>query len=115
MPVLVTSIGFWRKVSLGQIGFNGGDQLAYMRETVVSNGILSQIAEEAFDEVEPRAARGSEVHMKTRVCGQPSPNALVSVRAVVVGDQVWWCRQKASPYLRPLRRKTAPSPLRRND
>jgi hypothetical protein len=88
MPILVPAVGFRGEVSLGKIRFDGVDQFAHMTETSIANGILSQIAEEPFNEVEPRTACGGEVHVEPWVFCQPFPNAVMLVRAVVIGDQV---------------------------
>jgi hypothetical protein len=50
--------------------------------------LLSQMAEEAFDHVEPRGAGRGEMKMKSRMPSNPAQNDGVLVGAVVVGDQM---------------------------
>jgi len=57
-------------------------------EDAPSEPLLSEIAEETLDHVEPRTAGRGEVHVKARMAGQPLLHFGVLVRGVVIGDQV---------------------------
>jgi len=50
--------------------------------------ILSQVAEESFDHVEPTAAGGREMEMKALVACRPAQNRRVFVGGIVVDDKV---------------------------
>jgi len=46
------------------------------------------VANDAFDQLEPRSTDLGEVHVHTRVARQPPLNRGVFVRGVIVGDQM---------------------------
>ncbi len=82
--------------------------------------LAGQLAEPAFDHVDPRGARRREVHMKAEALGQPSTNRRALVGAVVVENQVGIeLRGNAAvdlielfrELLRPMPRFTAPDDL----
>ena len=57
-------------------------------EDAASDRFVGQLAEPAFDEVEPGARGRDEVEVETRVLLQPGVDVVVFVGAVVVDDQV---------------------------
>ncbi len=67
---------------------DGIDQLGYASEGVALQALLVEVAEEALDDVEPRAACGNEVDVETRMPLQPALDFLVFVRGVAVHDEV---------------------------
>src|ERR1035437_8040551 len=60
------------------------NQFLDISEDAAAEPLLGEIAEEALDHVEPRAARRSEVHVKTRMAHQPLLYFRMLVRCVVV-------------------------------
>ena len=56
-----------------------GDELRDTAEGVAPNPLLGEVAEEALDLIEPRAARGHEVDVKAWVLIEPLANLLVLV------------------------------------
>src|SRR5437762_3042719 len=57
-------------------------------EHATSKSVDGEIAKEAFDHVEPRAAGGSEVDMKARMAIKPAADRRMFVRGVVVRNDV---------------------------
>src|SRR3990172_46532 len=74
------------------VGFDefldGRDQLRNTREAAAANALVGQLAEPAFDQVEPRSRGRREVQLKASMLGQPALHLRMVVRAVVVQDQV---------------------------
>ncbi len=64
------------------------DQLADALEDATTNSSIGDVAEPAFDNVQPRTARRSEVYMKAFVSLEPRLHFRMLVRCVVVHDQV---------------------------
>src|SRR5687767_6067741 len=64
------------------------DESTQALERAASEHLVRQFAEPSFDEVQPRAARGDEVHVEAGMFTEPGLDARVFVRAVVVGDEV---------------------------
>ena len=75
-------------VSLSKITLDLLDQLPNAAKTPFSHYIASQVGKESLDQVQPRARRGCEVHVKSRVLFQPRLDLGVLVGAVVIRDQV---------------------------
>ncbi len=67
---------------------NRQDQFLDVVKYAPAEALPGEIAEEALDHVEPRTAGWSEVHVETRMAGQPLLYLRVLVRGVVVGDQM---------------------------
>lgn len=72
----------------GGIVFNGGDQLFDAAEHAAADAFVSDLAEPAFDEVQPRTARGREMKMETLVPFEPRRDLRMFVRRVSVDDHM---------------------------
>src|SRR3990172_9031876 len=68
---------------------DGGDQLRHTAEGSTTNAFVSQFAEPALDQVEPRRGGGCEVEMEARMLGEPALHLGMVVGAVVVEDHVY--------------------------
>ena len=67
---------------------DGNDELLQVPENSAPDSAFCQIAEEAFDHVQPRGRSWREVHMEAFVSFQPALDALMFVGTVVVADDV---------------------------
>ena len=67
---------------------DGFDKGIDILEHTAANALLSDLSEPALYHVQPGCRGGSEVHVETRVLGQPCGHFRVSMRTVVVDDQV---------------------------
>ncbi len=76
------------EIPLGKVSPDGVNQLVGAPKTSGKNHVLAQIAEEPFDQVQPRSAGRREVEMKAGMCGQPSHDLGVLVSGVIVQNQV---------------------------
>src|SRR5437016_2927187 len=84
-------------------------------EDSVADAVLREVAEPAFDDVQPRTAGGGEVQVEPRVSFQPRQYLGVFVSRVVIQDQVQvkfrWCLavdllQEFQPLLMSMSRET---------
>jgi len=75
-------------VVLVNISANGHDQLLDIAEAASSQAVFSEIAEEAFDHVQPRTAGRCEVKVKPRMARQPPLHLRMFVRRVTIDNQV---------------------------
>ena len=76
------------RIVVGQEIVDGRDQFLHAAKDATPKALLRQLAEPAFDQVEPRGARGREMQLEARVGGQPLANRFVLVGSVVVQDYV---------------------------
>ena len=67
---------------------DGGDELFEVLEDAAPELVLGQVAEEAFDHVEPTGRGRREANVETFVGFQPSFDSGMFVGRVVVADQV---------------------------
>jgi len=67
---------------------DGHDELFEIVEDTAPNLLGSQVAEEAFNHVEPRCGGRRETHMEALVLFQPALHVLMFVRSIVVADKV---------------------------
>jgi hypothetical protein len=67
---------------------DGHDELFEVFEDAAAQLILGQVAEEAFDHIEPTGRRWGEVDMEALVAVQPADDLLVFMGGIVVADQV---------------------------
>jgi len=78
-----------------QVAFDSGYEFPDVGETALPNGVLRQVTEETFNQVEPRASCGREMHVAAGMLRQPSAHTLMFVGAVVIRYQVqgetWGC------------------------
>src|ERR1700690_1908028 len=93
------------------VSTDGQDEFFQIAKNAAPQPVLREIAEEALHHVQPRRAGGGEVHMKTRVPGQPALYLGVFMGSVVVADQVQVemgghalveLAQKLEPFLVPM-------------
>ena len=71
-------------------------QLLHAAEDSVANSIAGNVAEPAFDNVQPRTAGRGKVHVESLVTLQPVLNFGVLVRGMVIDDQMASSLQIAS-------------------
>jgi len=64
------------------------DQVLHAGKHTAAQSLVSDVAEEALDHVQPRRRSGREVHVESPVLVQPLLHHGVLVRGVVVADQV---------------------------
>ncbi len=64
------------------------DQCLHVSEHAALEALLIEVAEESFDDVEPRAAGGYEVHVEAGMPLEPALDSLVFVGGVVVDDEM---------------------------
>ena len=57
-------------------------------EAATADGLAGDPGEPALDQLKPRGARWGEVHMETRMRGQPLLDRRMLVGAIVVADQM---------------------------
>ena len=67
---------------------DGALQIAHAVEGAAAHGLLAEFGEPAFDQMEPARTGGNEVQHKARMPLEPALDALVTVGAIVVEDQV---------------------------
>ncbi len=72
----------------GEAVFDRRDEVRDASEGGPTELADGQIAEEAFDPVQPRRRCGCEVHMETRMGCEPLPHFRVLVSRVIVADQM---------------------------
>jgi len=73
---------------VSDVRIDGGRQLRHAGEHPAAQPLGGEVAEEALDPVQPRRRGGCEVHVETRMLGQPLLHDGMFVRGVVVGDQM---------------------------
>ncbi len=73
---------------LGDVGFDGTDQFRDAGKYAAAQTLGGEVAEEAFDHIQPRGRGGGEMHVETRVFLQPFLDLGVLVGGVVVADQM---------------------------
>jgi len=73
---------------IGQVFLNGGDQVRHASETSSAETLLRKFAKPAFNQIQPRTGRWSEVHMKTRMPLEPGFNAGMFMCAIIIHDQM---------------------------
>src|SRR6185312_15148800 len=73
---------------LFDVGFNGGDQLRYAGKYTPTQTLARQVAEEAFDHIQPRCRGGSEMDVETWMFLQPLLHGGMLVGGIVVTDQM---------------------------
>ena len=61
-------------------------QVWHAPEDATFEALLIEVAEEALDDVEPRATRWAEMRMESRISLEPTLDLFVLVRGVVVDD-----------------------------
>ena len=76
--------GFWRFVCLLDEVLDGGHQLDEGFEDAALQPLAGKLGEVAFDGVEPRAGRRSEVEHEALMPGEPGNDSRVLVGCVVV-------------------------------
>lgn len=67
---------------------DGLHQILYAAENTATQSILNQVAEEAFHNVEPRAASGCEVNVEARMASEPAIHLRMLVGGVVIHDHM---------------------------
>ena len=85
----------------GDVFVDGGFEFSDAGEAAATDALVGDVAEEAFDHVQPRRAGGGEVHVKAPVLGEPRLHLGVFVGRVVIRDQVqieslWVCCGRSS-------------------
>ena len=87
------------------------NQLFDIAENSPPEPIVREIAEEAFDHIEPRTAGGCEMHVEALAASQPLLYFWVLVSSVIIRDQInvlsFGCdlvddSQKLQPFLMPM-------------
>ena len=73
---------------MSDVLLDGPDQIGNAAEDTSSNALRGELAEEAFDEIQPGRAGRSEVYVEARMFRQPPSYRRMFVRCVVVDDQV---------------------------
>lgn len=87
---------------LFNVGFNGTDQLRDSGKYASAQALAGQVAEEAFNHIQPRCGGGGEMNVEMRVFLQPLLDLWVLVGGVIVTDQMkgfvfWRFPASASP------------------
>ena len=67
---------------------NGVNQFWHASEHASPDPFRGEFAEEAFDQIEPGAARGCEMHMESGMPLEPPLHLRVLVGRIVVGDEM---------------------------
>ena len=89
------------------------DHLLHVAEDTTTQTLVSDVAEEALNHIQPRGARGGEVDMEATVPVQPPFHLLVIVGGIVVADEVYLQArrhlpidegQELEPFLMPVAR-----------
>ncbi len=73
---------------IGEILLNGGDQVRHAAKDATANALVGDLAEPAFDQVQPRTRSRDEMQMKSWMASDPGFDARVLVGSVVIHDQV---------------------------
>ena len=71
-----------------EVVFNRAHEIGHRRKVATTNSLVGDLAEPAFDEVEPRVRGRGEVQMKPGVLGEPALHVGMLVVGVVLADQV---------------------------
>ncbi len=79
---------FWILIMRLDEFFDGPFQIGNALEDAAAQTFPSELAEEAFDDIEPRATGRREMDMKAGVSFQLILHVLVFVRGIVVHDQI---------------------------
>ena len=79
---------FWILIMRFDEFFDGPFQIGDALEDAATQTFLRELCEEAFDDIEPRAAGWREVHMEPGVAFHPILHLFVFVRGIVVHDQM---------------------------
>lgn len=80
--------GFRRRIVVCDVLFNGLNQVRHTPEHPAADSFGGQFTEEPFDQVEPRAARRREMHMKPRMALEPPLHLGVLMRRIIIGDEM---------------------------
>ena len=75
-------------VVLDQVVVNGGDQIRHATEDATAEALPRQLAEPAFDEIEPRGARRREMQREAGMRAEPLSDGRMLVGPVIVQDDV---------------------------
>jgi hypothetical protein len=67
---------------------DGHDELFEVFEDAAAQLVLGQVAEEAFDHIEPTGRGWGEVDMEALVTVEPADDLLVFVGGVVIADEI---------------------------
>src|SRR5262245_28740217 len=70
------------------VAHDGVHKLVDAAKGTTPQTLVGEVAEEAFDEVQPRATGRCEMHMEPRMALQPRPDLRVFVSGVVVENDV---------------------------
>ena len=73
---------------LCNVGFNGADQLRYSGKYAPAQALTGQVAEEAFNHIEPGGGGGREMDVEAGVFLQPLLDLGMLVGGVIVTDQM---------------------------
>lgn len=73
---------------VGQIVFDSGDQGRNASETSSPETFLREFTKPAFNQIQPRTGRWSEVQMKTRMPLEPGFHAGMLMGAIIIHDQM---------------------------
>ena len=87
------------------VEIDGKFELRDAGKAVAPDAVFGGVPKEALDHVQPRGARGGEMHDKARMPGEPGLNLRVFVGAVVVHDQVHPRWVKIQPAQTPVVRR----------
>ena len=80
--------GFRRSVVVIHVFVNCSNQVLDVPKYAAPDALDGEIAEESLDHVQPRTARGSEMHSDARMSLQPALYFGVFVRRVVIRDEM---------------------------
>src|ERR1700687_4854649 len=75
-------------IAAADIVEDGSNQFAHAPEGSPPDALVGNLGEEAFHQVQPRSAGGGEVPVIAGVCRKPCFDGRMSVRGIVVQDQV---------------------------
>jgi len=73
---------------VGQVFFDSGDQSRNTSKTSPAETLGAEFAKPAFNQIQPRAGRWSEVQVKTRMPLEPGFHARMFMRAIIIHDQM---------------------------
>ena len=76
------------EVVMREVDVDGGDQFVDAGKAAFAHDLVGELAKEAFDEVEPGGAGGSEVNVNAGMFFQPGADSGMLVGGVVVGDEM---------------------------
>ncbi len=77
-------------------------QFGHATEDAVANAVLGDVAEPAFDHIQPRTAGGREVDVKAPMSLQPLPGVGILVRGVVMRQRLESAGEQRQALLRPV-------------